>query len=183
MCSESAAVSRDLPMPGSPEISTTRPSPLFACCQRRRSSSTSSSRPTSGVSARAQCLEAARRSPLSPQHPPRRLRLGKAGERLRRRDLRDRTARRSAGASLSAMTSVFGAARACSRAARFGVSPTTAALLRRSPRRSDRRPRQARWRCRAARCKSSRAGNRPTASITASPARTARSASSSCARG
>ena len=49
MCSESAAVSRDLPMPGSPEISTTRPSPLFACCQRRSSSSTSSSRPTSGV--------------------------------------------------------------------------------------------------------------------------------------
>ena len=49
MCSESAAVSRDLPMPGSPEISTTRPSPLFACCQRRISSSTSSSRPTSGV--------------------------------------------------------------------------------------------------------------------------------------
>ena len=29
--SESAAVSRDLPMPGSPEISATRPSPLFAC--------------------------------------------------------------------------------------------------------------------------------------------------------
>ena len=24
-------MSRDLPMPGSPEISTTRPSPLFAC--------------------------------------------------------------------------------------------------------------------------------------------------------
>jgi hypothetical protein len=42
----SAAVSRDLPMPGSPEISTTRPSPLFVCCQRRTSSSTSSSRPT-----------------------------------------------------------------------------------------------------------------------------------------
>ena len=49
-CSESAAVSRDLPMPGSPEISTTRPSPLFACSQRRSSSSISSSRPTSGVS-------------------------------------------------------------------------------------------------------------------------------------
>ena len=30
----------------------------------------------------------------------------------------------------SAMTSVFGVASACSRAARFGVSPTTAALLR-----------------------------------------------------
>jgi len=35
MCSESAAVRRDLPIPGSPEISTTRSSPAFACCQRR----------------------------------------------------------------------------------------------------------------------------------------------------
>ena len=40
---------RDLPIPGSPEISTTQPSPRFACSQRRRSRSTSSSRPTSGV--------------------------------------------------------------------------------------------------------------------------------------
>ena len=47
--SESAAVSRDLPIPGSPEISTTRPSPTFARRQRRNNTSTSSSRPTSGV--------------------------------------------------------------------------------------------------------------------------------------
>ena len=40
---------RDLPIPGSPEISTTQPSPRFACSHRRRSRSTSSSRPTSGV--------------------------------------------------------------------------------------------------------------------------------------
>jgi hypothetical protein len=46
---ESAAVRRDLPIPGSPDISTTLPSPAFACCQRRSSRSSSSSRPTSGV--------------------------------------------------------------------------------------------------------------------------------------
>src|SRR5215472_252348 len=40
---------RDLPMPGSPEISTAQPSPRLACPQRRRSNSISSSRPTSGV--------------------------------------------------------------------------------------------------------------------------------------
>jgi class 3 adenylate cyclase len=46
---DSAAVRRDLPIPGSPETSTTRPSPAFPCCQRRSKSSSSSSRPTSGV--------------------------------------------------------------------------------------------------------------------------------------
>ena len=50
---------RDLPMPGSPEINTTCPSPAFACSQRRISSSISSSRPTSGVSGRWQRLEPA----------------------------------------------------------------------------------------------------------------------------
>jgi hypothetical protein len=52
MCSDKAAASRDLPIPGSPEIRTTRPSPLFACCQRRISSSISSSRPTRATSGR-----------------------------------------------------------------------------------------------------------------------------------
>ena len=47
--SSSAAVSRDLPMPGSPESNTTWPSPVFAFDQRRSSSSSSSSRPTSSV--------------------------------------------------------------------------------------------------------------------------------------
>lgn len=46
---DSAAVSRDLPIPGSPQTNTTRPSPDFACCQRRSSWSSSSSRPTSGA--------------------------------------------------------------------------------------------------------------------------------------
>ena len=84
---------------------------------------------------------------------------------------------------LSAMTSVFGVASACSRAARFGVSPTTAVLLRRAladqiadddQPGGDADPHAAELRAPA---------RRPTASITASPARTARSASSSCARG
>ena len=43
------SASRDLPMPGSAEISTTQPSPPFACSQRRSSRSISSPRPTSGV--------------------------------------------------------------------------------------------------------------------------------------
>src|ERR1700688_2387855 len=47
--SKSAAVSRDLPIPASPESSTTWPSPLFAFDQRRSSSSSSSSRPTRAV--------------------------------------------------------------------------------------------------------------------------------------
>ena len=50
-CSSNAAVMRDLPRPGSPEISTTWPSPALARAQRRNSRSISSSRPTSGVSA------------------------------------------------------------------------------------------------------------------------------------
>ena len=82
MCSDSAAVSRDLPMPGSPEISTTRPSPLFVCCQRRIKQldflvATDERRP-----ARAQGLEAADRAALA-QHPPDALRVGEAGKLLR----------------------------------------------------------------------------------------------------
>ena len=48
-----SSISRDLPMPGSPTISTSWPSPERARSQRRASRSSSSSRPTSGVSARA----------------------------------------------------------------------------------------------------------------------------------
>ena len=47
--SKSAAVSRDLPMPASPDSNTTWPSPVFAFDHRRSSSSSSSSRPTSSV--------------------------------------------------------------------------------------------------------------------------------------
>jgi hypothetical protein len=49
--SSSAAVSRDLPMPGSPDSSTTWPSPAFAFDQRRSSKSSSSSRPETMPSA------------------------------------------------------------------------------------------------------------------------------------
>ncbi len=45
----SAAESLDLPMPASPDSSTTWPSPVFAFVQRLMSSSSSSSRPTSAV--------------------------------------------------------------------------------------------------------------------------------------
>ena len=40
---------RDLPMPGSPLIRTTEPSPAFACSQRRLNNAISSSRPINGV--------------------------------------------------------------------------------------------------------------------------------------
>ena len=62
---DSAAVRRDLPIPGSPEISTTRPSPAFACCQRRSSRSSSSSRPTSGVASERSASKRLT-TPLSP---------------------------------------------------------------------------------------------------------------------
>ena len=45
----SDAVSRDLPIPASPESSTTCPSLVFALDQRRSSNSSSSSRPTRAV--------------------------------------------------------------------------------------------------------------------------------------
>jgi len=47
--SSSAAVSRDLPIPASPAIRTTWPSPVFALAQRRNSRSHSSFRPTRAV--------------------------------------------------------------------------------------------------------------------------------------
>ena len=42
---------RDLPMPGSPEISTTWPSPVLARAHRRINRPISSSRPINGVNA------------------------------------------------------------------------------------------------------------------------------------
>ena len=52
----------------------------------------------------------------------------------------------------SAITTVSGSASVCSRAARFGVSPTTACSCA-APRRSGRRQPPARWRCRRAACR------------------------------
>ena len=178
MCAESAAVSRDLPMPGSPEISTTRPSPLFACSQRRRSNSISSSRPTSGVSPERKASNRLT-SPLSPNTRQARCGSAKPASCCGPRSSRSNSApicRRVA----SAITSVFGVARACSRAARFGVSPTTPrSCAAPSPIKSPTTASPVAMPSRTRR--SSRAGNRPTASITARAAHTARSASSSCA--
>ena len=51
--SRKARTTRDLPMPGAPDRSTTWPSPSLACRQRSRSRASSCSRPTSGVRASA----------------------------------------------------------------------------------------------------------------------------------
>ena len=118
-------------MPGSPEISTTRPSPLFACSQRRSSSSTSSSRPTSGVSPERNASKRLT-TPLSPNTRQARCGSANPASRCAVRDPRARTTRQSAVVCSLQMTTVFGAASACSRAARFGVSPTTVCCLRRA---------------------------------------------------
>ena len=80
--SASASARRDLPTPGSPEISTTRPLPAFACAQRRSSRSSLLVAADQRRGAGAQRLEAAERAVLG-QHAPGALRLGKALQRLR----------------------------------------------------------------------------------------------------
>ena len=81
--SRSSRTRRDLPIPGSPESSTTWPSPSLACRQRRSSSASSSSRPTSGVSAGGLTRLEAAFGPALARDPPRRQRLGEALEALR----------------------------------------------------------------------------------------------------
>jgi hypothetical protein len=49
MRSESAALNRDLAIPGSPGRSSAQPSPVFARSQRHSSRCSSSSRPKSGI--------------------------------------------------------------------------------------------------------------------------------------
>ena len=180
MCSESAAVIRDLPMPGSPEIRTTRPSPLFACCQRRESSSTSSSRPTSGVSPERRASKRLS-APLSL-----RTRQACCGSAKPTSVFWPRLASSNSPPTWwrvpSAMTIVLGSARPCIRAARLGVSPTTPrSWAAPEPMRS---PTTARPVAMPIRTRNvTRPDSFETASIVASPARTDRSASSSCARG
>ena len=123
--SNSAAVRRDLPMPGSPESNTTWPSPAFAVDHRRRSSSSSSSRPTSSVTPLA-CRASKRLSTEAGRNATHTL----TGPEI---PLRSRAPRSSSWNRLpnsfrvlSAMTTAFGSAMPCSRAARFGVSPTMA---------------------------------------------------------
>ena len=173
---------RDLPMPVSPETSTTWPSPALARAQRRNSRSISSSRPINGLSA-------------DPRNASNRLAttLGRstcqagtgAAMPLTSTVPRSRYSNRSPTSRRvpAAMTTVSGSARACSRAARFGRftddrcscaepspirSPTTTSPVAMPTRAWSLTPLTSR---------------RPTASMTPSPARTARSASSSCACG
>ena len=89
---------RDLPIPGSPDSSTTWPSPSLACCQRRSSSAISSSRPTSGV--RPAVWRASKRPSARPSPSTRQAASGSAKP-LRRCGPRSsaRTGRRAAGAS------------------------------------------------------------------------------------
>ena len=129
---------------------------------------------------RAQCLEAAGRRALT-DDPPGVLRLGKAGERLRP-EIGEFEQPADLPARGSAMTIVFGSASPCTRAARFGVSPTTprscdAPAPIRSPTTASPVATPIRTR------KVARPVMRATASITAIPARTACSASSSWAWG
>ena len=126
-----ARAMRDLPMPGSPESSTTWPSPSQACCQRSSRSATSCSRPTSGVRARPRArLEAAADRALA-EHP-RTPRTGSAkplsdsGPRSASSNAADQPPRRRGDHDGA------GPASSCRRAARFGVSPTTASLSRRA---------------------------------------------------
>jgi hypothetical protein len=126
MRSENAAVSRDFPIPASPATSTTWPSPVFALDQRRTSNSASSSRPTREVSPVA-CIASKRLSTeltrsaaqarVGPAMPL--TSLAKLGPRSCSSNRLPRSLRVP-----SAMTTMFGSAIPCRRAARFGVSPT-----------------------------------------------------------
>ena len=116
---------RDLPMPGSPETSTTWPSLRWPCSQQ------SSSRSSSGLAAdeRGQAGSSAwlrSGSPLRPRRAPATSRPGpkKPFNRRSPRSLHSNIppSRRRV---LVAMTTLFGPASAWRRAARLGVSPTT----------------------------------------------------------
>ena len=112
-------------MPGSPDSSTTWPSPSLACSKRSSSMPSSCCRPTSGVSPVA--LRASNRlsARLSPTHPPG---LDLLAEALELVAPEIGQIEQAADQALGArpITTSLGPARACSRAARFGVSPTTA---------------------------------------------------------
>ena len=114
---------RDLPIPGSPESSTTWPSPSRACCQRSSRSATSCSRPTSGVRpvARASKRLPTARSPSTRHAPTASAKpLSDCGPRSSSSNAVPSSRRVDVGDHDAA-----GRAMACRRAARFGVSPTT----------------------------------------------------------
>jgi hypothetical protein len=141
----SDAVSRDFPIPASPESSTTWPSPLFALDQRRRSNSSSSSRPTSAV--RPAVCSASKRLATELARSAAQARTGLAIP-LKSFAPRSSSSNRLPRSVrvLSAMTTVFGSATLCRRAARFGVSPTMPRSCA-SPEPIRSRPRPAQWLC------------------------------------
>ena len=100
-----------------------QPSPAFACAQRRISSSISSSRPTSGVVA---VRRASKRlsTELGRKSRPSLHQLGYALEFFGSRGLSSSNRLPTSRRVLSAMTTMFGSAALCRRAAMFGVSPT-----------------------------------------------------------
>ena len=118
-------MSRDLPIPASPESNTTWPSPVFALDQRRKSNSSSSSRPTRAV--RPVACSASKRLSIELDRSATQARSGPAIP-LRSFALRASSSKRlpSSLRVPSAITTVLGSAIPCRRAARFGVSPTTA---------------------------------------------------------
>jgi len=173
---------RDLPMPGSPEIRTIWPSPALARAQRRNNRSTSSSRPISRLKAAPR--NASKR--LATLLGPSTCQAGTgAAIPFTSTVPRSRYSKRSATSRrvLAAITTVPASASVCNRAARFGVSPTTdCSCAEPSPIRSPTTTSPVAIPTRAWSW-TDLMSRRPTASITPSAARTARSASSSCACG
>ncbi len=170
-------------MPASPENRTTWPSPSLARSQRSRSSAISCSRPMNGVSAPA--CAASKRLSVARSPTTRQTRTAFM------RPLNSCAPRSSHWYSppsnrrvVSAITTEPGVAASCSRAARLGVSPETApASSTPSPNKSPTTTAPVAMPTRASRTRSACGVSAAMASTTSSPARTARSASSSCALG
>jgi hypothetical protein len=131
--SSSVAVSRDLPIPASPDSSTTWPSPDFALNQRRSSSSDSFSRPTSAVMPLARSASKRLSTELARSAAQARTGTAMPLRSLPPRSCSSNRLPRSLRV-LSAMTTMFGSANLCRRAAstaRDGVALYL--LLRHAP--------------------------------------------------
>ena len=175
-------MSRDFPIPASPARSTTWPSPDFAFDQRRRSNSVSSSRPARAVKP-VECIASNRLSTVVARNAAQ----ARAGPAMPLRSLAPRSCSSNRFPRslrvLSAMTTMLGSAVPCRRAARFGVSPTIPRSCESpEPIRSPTTTSPVAIPTRT--CDGLAAVlSFGTASTRSSPARTARSASSSCACG
>ena len=171
-------------MPGSPESRITCPAPDFACIQRSTISSISSSRPTSGVRAEAECSASNRLSiVLSPR--TRHARTGST--KPFSSTIPSSSYSKIPLVSLcvfASITTLSGSAKVCSRAARFGVSPTTPRSWDSpAPTRSPTTTRPVAIPTRTGSLPPGAAGTGRAIVTICRPARTARSASSSCACG